>query len=600
MCGIFCSNSNDSVKKDIIKGLHFLEYRGYDSAGLAFIQKNKLKVIKALGKVSNLEEKMNSTIDDGKIGIGHTRWATHGKVTLNNSHPISNQEIAVVHNGIIENYKEIKNKLIKLNYEFKGDTDTEVILNLLQYYIDSKSNYLEAFKKTISDIEGNYAISVIFFHEKNNIFCTKNGSPLSIGLGESGNYVASDINTLTFFVEKIITLEDGDIAIIAKDDYKIFDSNNNAVKRNIQEFTKKEEDNELSGFPNYMLKEINDQPRILKKIIQNIISEKENKNLSSINWANVSRISIVACGSSYNAGMVAKYWFENYAKIPVEIDFASEFKARNIIYDKDAAYVFISQSGETLDTLVALKEAQKHNVITIGLVNNLNSSIANLAEYIVAIEAGIEISVASTKSFIAQLMKLLNIVLIASIEKKLMSKDACDELLKKINNEINTLDGLLEINKKIEEISQSISKAKNIIFIGRNYMYPICLEGALKLKELSYLPVFACAAGELKHGSIALIDENSLIIALAPENSTHQKMISNIEEVKTRGSKVVLLTDSTNDFEVEHMLNIPKSSEILTPLLYTVPLQLFAYQVALNLGKNVDRPRNLAKSVTVE
>ncbi|MFK7760629.1 MAG: glutamine--fructose-6-phosphate transaminase (isomerizing) [Candidatus Midichloriaceae bacterium] len=600
MCGIFCSNSNDSVKKDIIKGLHFLEYRGYDSAGLAFIQKNKLKVIKALGKVSNLEEKINSTIDDGKIGIGHTRWATHGKVTLNNSHPISNQEIAVVHNGIIENYKEIKNKLIKFNYEFKGDTDTEVILNLLQYYIDSKSNYLEAFKKTISDIEGNYAISVIFFHEKNNIFCTKNGSPLSIGLGESGNYVASDINTLTFFVEKIITLEDGDIAIIAKDDYKIFDSNNNAVKRNIQEFTKKEEDNELSGFPNYMLKEINDQPRILKKIIQNIISEKENKNLSCINWANVSRISIVACGSSYNAGMVAKYWFETYAKIAVEIDFASEFKARNIIYDKDAAYVFISQSGETLDTLVALKEAQKHNVITIGLVNNLNSSIANLAKYIVAIEAGIEISVASTKSFIAQLMKLLNIVLIASTEKKLMSKDACNELLKKINNEINTLDGLLEINKKIEEISQSISKAKNIIFIGRNYMYPICLEGALKLKELSYLPVFACAAGELKHGSIALIDENSLIIALAPENSTHQKMISNIEEIKTRGSKVVLLTDSINDFEVEHMLNIPKSSEILTPLLYTIPLQLFAYQVALNLGKNVDRPRNLAKSVTVE
>ena len=599
MCGIFCSNSNDGVKKDIIKGLHFLEYRGYDSAGLAFIQKAQLKVIKALGKVSNLEEKINSTIDDGKIGIGHTRWATHGKVSLNNSHPISNQEIAVVHNGIIENYKEIKNRLTKLNYEFKGDTDTEVILNLLQYYIDSKCSYLEAFKKTINEIEGNYAVSVIFFHEKNTIFCTKNGSPLSIGLGESGNYVASDVNTLTFFVEKIITLEDGDIAVIAKDDYQIF-NNNNAVKRSIQKFTKKEEDNELGGFPNYMLKEINDQPRILKKIIQNIISKKENKNLSSIKWANVSKISIVACGSSYNAGMVAKYWFENYAKIPVEIDFASEFKARNIIYDKDAVYIFISQSGETLDTLVALKEALKHNVITIGLVNNLNSSIANLAKYIVAIEAGIEISVASTKSFIAQLMKLLNIVLIASTEKKLMSKDACDELLKKINSEINALDGLLEINKKIEEISQSISKAKNIIFIGRNYMYPICLEGALKLKELSYLPVFACAAGELKHGSIALIDDSSLIIALAPENDTHQKMISNIEEVKTRGSKVILLTDSTNDFEVEHTLNIPKCSEILTPLLYTVPLQLFAYQVALNLGKNVDRPRNLAKSVTVE
>jgi glucosamine--fructose-6-phosphate aminotransferase (isomerizing) len=600
MCGIFCSNSNDGVKKDIIKGLHFLEYRGYDSAGLAFIQNDQLKIIKALGKVSNLEEKINNTIDDSKIGIGHTRWATHGKVSLNNSHPISNQEIAVVHNGIIENYKEIKNNLLKLNYEFKGDTDTEVILNLLQYYIDSKSDYLEAFKKTINDIKGHYAISVIFLHEKNTIFCTKNGSPLSIGLGESGNYIASDVNTLTFFVEKIITLEDGDVAIIAKDDYKIFDSSNNAIKRNIQKFTKKEEDNELGGFPNYMLKEINDQPRILKKIIQNIISKKENKNLSSINWVNVSKISIVACGSSYNAGMVAKYWFETYAKVPVEIDFASEFKARNIIYDKDAVYIFISQSGETLDTLVALKEAQKHDVTTIGLVNNLNSSIANLTKYVVAIEAGIEISVASTKSFIAQLMKLLNIVLTASTEKKLMSKDDCDELLKKINSEINALDGLLEINKKIEEISQAISKAKNIIFIGRNYMYPICLEGALKLKELSYLPVFACAAGELKHGSIALIDSDSLIIALAPENDTHQKMISNIEEVKTRGSKVVLLTDSTNDFEVEHTLNVPKCTEILAPLLYTVPLQLFAYQVALNLGKNVDRPRNLAKSVTVE
>jgi glucosamine--fructose-6-phosphate aminotransferase (isomerizing) len=600
MCGIFCSNSNDGVKKDIIKGLHFLEYRGYDSAGLAFIQNDQLKIIKALGKVSNLEEKINNTIDDSKIGIGHTRWATHGKVSLNNSHPISNQEIAVVHNGIIENYKEIKNNLLKLNYEFKGDTDTEVILNLLQYYIDSKSDYLEAFKKTINDIKGHYAISVIFLHEKNTIFCTKNGSPLSIGLGESGNYIASDVNTLTFFVEKIITLEDGDVAIIAKDDYKIFDSSNNAIKRNIQKFTKKEEDNELGGFPNYMLKEINDQPRILKKIIQNIISKKENKNLSSINWVNVSKISIVACGSSYNAGMVAKYWFETYAKVPVEIDFASEFKARNIIYDKDAVYIFISQSGETLDTLVALKEAQKHDVTTIGLVNNLNSSIANLTKYVIAIEAGIEISVASTKSFIAQLMKLLNIVLTASTEKKLMSKDDCDELLKKINSEINALDGLLEINKKIEEISQAISKAKNIIFIGRNYMYPICLEGALKLKELSYLPVFACAAGELKHGSIALIDSDSLIIALAPENDTHQKMISNIEEVKTRGSKVVLLTDSTNDFEVEHTLNVPKCTEILAPLLYTVPLQLFAYQVALNLGKNVDRPRNLAKSVTVE
>lgn len=600
MCGIFCLNGNSGVKKDIIKGLYLLEYRGYDSSGLAFIENEQLKVIKALGEVSNLEEKIHNIIGDGNIGIGHTRWATHGKVSLNNSHPISNQEIAVVHNGIIENYKEIKNKLVNLNYEFKGDTDTEVILNLLQHYIDSKFTNIEAFKKTISDLEGNYAISVIFLHEKNNIFCTKNGSPLSIGCADNGNYIASDINTLVFFVEKIITLQDGDIAIVAKDSCKIFDSNGNTVKINIQKFAKKKESNKLNGFPNYMLKEINDQPKILKKILQNVISEKKNKNLSSINWTNVSKISIVACGSSYNAGMIAKYWFETYAKIPIEIDFASEFRSRNIVYDENAVYIFISQSGETLDTLVALKEAQKHNVTTIGLINNLNSSIANLVRHIISIEAEAEVSVASTKSFTAQLIKLLNIVLTASVEKRLLSKNSYDMLLEKMRSEINILDSLVEINKKIKEISQAICKAKNIIFIGRNYMYPICLEGALKLKELSYLPVFACAAGELKHGSIALIDDSSLVVALAPENNTHQKMISNIEEIKTRGSKVILLTDSKNDFEVEHILNIPKSSEILTPLFYTIPLQLFAYQVALNLGKNVDRPRNLAKSVTVE
>ena len=349
-----------------------------------------------------------------------------------------------------------------------------------------------------------------------------------------------------------------------------------------------------------MLKEINEQSKVLKKIIQDIISEKENKNLLHINWAKVSKVSIIACGSSYNAGMVAKYWFESYAEIPVEIDFASEFRSRNIIYDKNTAYIFISQSGETLDTLVALKEAQIHGVITIGLVNNLNSSIANLVSYVIAIEAGTEVSVASTKSFVAQLMKLLHLILTATKQKELISEATFHELLNKINTQINFLDGLLEVNKKIEEISQLICKAKNIIFIGRNYMYPICLEGALKLRELSYLPVFACAAGELKHGSIALIDDNSLVIALAPENDTHQKMISNIEEVKTRGAKVVLLTDSSSDFEVDYLLNIPKSCEILAPLFYTIPLQLFAYQVALNLGKNVDRPRNLAKSVTVE
>ena len=600
MCGIFCSNNIYGVKKDIIKGLHSLEYRGYDSSGLAFITKDGLNVIKALGTISNLEKKAKTVVEDGMIGIGHTRWATHGQVNLQNSHPISNKEISVVHNGIMENYKEIKEKLRKLGYIFIGDTDTEVILNLLQYHVDSNFSYIESFRKTMRCIKGSYAISAIFFDEKNSIFCAKNSSSLSVGIGDNGNYVASDINTLTFFTEYIITLEDGDIAIIAKDNYKIFDIKNNAVKRVVQKYTKKKADQRFGTFPNYMMKEINEQPKILKNIIHSIILKTDNEDLSSVDWSNVSKVSMVGCGSSYNAGMVAKHWFESYAKIPAEVDFASEFRSRSIIYDKNAVYIFISQSGETLDTLIALKDAQKNNVTTIGLVNHVDSSIANLAEYIVTINSGIEISVASTKTFVAQLMKLLHIALIMAIGRKVMSQDVRNTLLQKIDVEINALNSLVTINKKIEDIAQSICQAKSIIFIGRNYMYPICLEAALKLKELSYLPVFACAAGELKHGSIALIDNSTLVIALAPENNMHQKIMSNIEEVKTRGSKVILLTDSKDNFFVDHVLNIPTSSEILIPIFYTIPLQLLSYQVALNLGNNVDKPRNLAKSVTVE
>lgn len=602
MCGIFCLNSTKNIAKKVIKGLHFLEYRGYDSAGISFVDDcGNLRVVKALGKVLNLENEVSQQHSDGKIAIGHTRWATHGKVNLQNTHPISNNNIALVHNGIIENYKDIKNKLIKLNYKFYGDTDTEVILNLIQYYLDLKHSNFEALKRAIDDISGNYAIAVIFIQDKNNIYCAKNGSPLAIGLSEYENYIASDVATLAYFTEKVVTLEDGDVAIVSNKNYEVFEGNNKQkIERNEKIIDKKHVDNNLGKFPNYMLKEISEQPKVLKNILQNMISGEDVDNLSAIDWANVSKISIIACGSSYNAGMVAKYWFENYAKIPVEIDFASEFRARSVIYDKKGLYIFISQSGETLDTLTALKEAKKQDVTTIGLINNLDSSIANLSDYLIPIEAGIETSVASTKSFIAQLMQLLNLVLLASKQKNLIAQNSYVELLNNFNSEIAKLGDILSINKKIIEISKAITQAKSIIFIGRNYMYPICLEGALKLKELSYLPVFAIAAGELKHGSIALIDEDSLVIGLAPKNDVYTKTLSNIEEVKARGAKIVLLTDSEDHMDVEYLFNIPKCSDILAPLFYTIPLQLFAYQTALDLGRNVDRPRNLAKSVTVE
>jgi glucosamine--fructose-6-phosphate aminotransferase (isomerizing) len=605
MCGIFCAASGVNVKKRIAEGLHFLEYRGYDSAGMAIIDMNgKLECIKALGEVSNLVKEVNGTSIDGKIGIGHTRWATHGKVTIENTHPISNENIAVIHNGIVENYKEIKSKLIGQGYKFKGDTDTEVILNLLQFYVDNHCKIFDALKQTIKEIKGNYAIAVLFAEDSETIYCVKNGSPLSLGFGDGEIYVSSDVNALALFVDKVITLEDGDIAVVSKDSHKLLDINDKEIIRSTKEIEKNISTNDLVGFASYMLKEISEQPKIIKDIFKNILLSKKNADLGNIDWSNVSKVSIVACGSSYNAGMVAKYWFESYAKISVDLDFASEFRARDIVYDSNALYLFISQSGETLDTLAALKEAKKNGVKTISLVNTLQSSIAYLADYVVPIQAGAEIAVASTKSFSAQLMQLANIVFLAAVDKKLYSHDEYTSMFQALEVELSGLANMTAINSSIRQISAAILEAKTIIFLGRHCMHPIALEGALKLKELSYLPIFASAAGELKHGPIALIDDNSLVIALAPQNNTYHKMMSNIEEVRARGAKVALFTHATandaNAFNADYVYQIPQVSELLEPLFYTIPLQLISHEVALSLGKNVDRPRNLAKSVTVE
>ena len=603
MCGIFCIISNRGVKEEITDGLGFLEYRGYDSAGIALIDEdNKLVSVKAIGKVNNLREKVKRFQADGKVGLGHTRWATHGKVSIENTHPIINDNIAIVHNGIIENNAEIRTRLIERNYKFKGETDTEVILNLIQYYVDKQYTIFDAFRKTLKEIKGNYAIVLLSVQDNEVIYCAKNGSPLLLGLGGTRTYVVSDVNALSS--NKFITLEDQDIAIVSRDKYRILDIEGREVIRSIKRVNNKKSVATLEGFPNYMLKEINEQPRIVKNILNGIVLNKDQQVLGDIDWNGISKVSIIACGSSYNAGMVAKYWFETYAQISVDIDFASEFRARDIVYDDNAIYIFISQSGETLDTLVALKEAKKRKVKTIALVNILESSIANLADYIMPIQAGTEVSVASTKSFLAQLMQLVNIVLSASLNKRLISDVDYSKTLQVMSSELSKLADVLLINDQIKAISNAIIYAKNTIFLGRHYMYPIALEGALKLKELSYLPIFASAAGELKHGPIALIDDNSLVIALAPQNRSYHKMVANVEEVKTRGANVILLTDAIVEkadiSNVNYVYEIPKISEILVPLLYTVPLQLIAYQVALNLGRNVDRPRNLAKSVTVE
>ena len=600
MCGIFCINSTKKVIERVIQGLQFLEYRGYDSSGIASINKNKFTIIKSLGQVSNLSKKINNIENDANIAIGHTRWATHGKVNLINTHPISYNNISVVHNGIIENYQAIKTKLVKLNYKFHSDTDTEVIIHLIQYYIDLKFDYLNAFQQTIKNIKGNYAIATIFSNDENYIFCAKNGSPLLIGCCSNSYYVSSDVDALGFFANKVMYLKDGETAIIGKNSLRVTGSNDLQLMSRFNSIAKRDFKNNLQGFPNFMLKEINEQPKILKKIINGMSINQNNSHISNIRWSNIKKISIVSCGSSYNAGFLGKYWFENYARIPVDIEFASEFSSRNIIYDQDVIYIFISQSGETLDTLTALKKTIQNKVTTIGIINNLNSAMSHLVDYVILTEAGSEFSVAATKTFTAQLMQLLNLALIVSMERNLISKSIYKQLLKNITNNLIDFSNLLNIDSHILKITTLISNSNNIFFIGRNDMYPICLEGALKLKELSYLPVFASSAGELKHGSIALINVKSLVIALAPQNKMYYKMLANIEEVKARGARVIVLTDSKENLDVEYLLNIPKCSEIFTPLLYTIPIQLFAYQVAFSLGNNVDRPRNLAKSVTVE
>jgi glucosamine--fructose-6-phosphate aminotransferase (isomerizing) len=604
MCGVFCIASDKNVKAKILDGLSFLEYRGYDSAGISFIDDaGKLTTVKALGNVSRLIEASKTKVD-GNVGVGHTRWATHGAATLQNTHPMANKEIAVVHNGIIENYKQIKNRLIKQDYKFNSETDTEVVLNLLQYYIDQGNNELDAIKYTLKEIKGTYALAVLFVQNNHTIYCAKNSSPLIIGVGEQENYIASDINALALFVDKVISLEDGDIALISQDRHEIFDAAGKATHRDIQKVVKKELANNLKGYPCYLLKEINEQPRVIKNIIYDAILGKKSDFLNDFDWSDVSKVSIIACGSSYNAGLVAKYWFESYARITAEVEFASEFRARDIVYDRKAAYIFISQSGETLDTLMALKEAKKENVKTIALVNTLGSSIANLSDYSVPLQAGIEVSVAATKSFAAQLMHLANFVLLAAVNKGMQSEEDYVRTLKKLEAEVGKLINSLPIDDGIKTISDAIVASKNTIFLGRQYMYPIALEGALKLKELSYLSVFSNSAGELKHGTIAIIDTESLVIALAPKNSMYHKIMSNVEEVMARGAKVVLITDAEKgDIEgvnVDHIYKIQKVSEILMPLFFTIPLQLISYQVAYNLGNDVDKPRNLAKSVTVE
>jgi glucosamine--fructose-6-phosphate aminotransferase (isomerizing) len=599
MCGIIGINSKSSnVIESVITGLKNLEYRGYDSAGIAG---NSIQTIKTQGKISALEAEVAKQNLQTNLAIGHTRWATHGAATQINAHPHQTSQVSVVHNGIIENYISLKLELTKAGHVFASQTDSEVIPHLITLYLNQGQAPLDAVNSAVKRLEGAFSIAVIFNNFPSLMIAARKGSPLVVGYGENQMIIASDAYALAFLTNKITYLEEGDVAILYSDKIEIY-NNQESVERSIIVSENNITNIGKGNFCHYMLKEIFDQPSIIADTI-NAYDNLHFPNLT-IDFNKVSKITLVACGSSYYTAMTSKYWLEEIVSIPVEIDIASEFRYRNSYLPENGLCIFLSQSGETADTLAALRYAKQKKQKTLSIINVHKSSLDREADFSLQCFAGQEVSVASTKGFTTQLVVLLLLSLhighqIGKINKEELSKklQIIAEVPGRIAENLNSIDS-------IKTIAKDISSAKNAIFIGRNYMYPIALEGALKLKELSYIHAEAIAAGELKHGPIALIDEEMPIIVLAPQNSLFEKTISNAQEIAARGGKLITLSSSDgNDILksiAKHQLNISNCDSLIEPIIYALPMQLLAYYVAVIKGTDVDQPRNLAKSVTVE
>lgn len=609
MCGIIGINAflKTNVVSSVVQGLKNLEYRGYDSAGVASIIDEKIEAVKVEGKISNLEEALNNIKLKSNVVIGHTRWATHGAANKTNAHPHHTKQVAVVHNGIIENYLELKQELIGLGYEFHSQTDSEVIPNLITYYLDQGDEPLIAVQKSVKRLNGAYSIAVVFTHYPKLMIAARKGSPLVVGYGDKQNIIASDAYALAFLTNRISYLEEGDLAIIYSDRVDIFDKDNQAIKRLIVTIDNRFSDIGKGNFSHYMLKEIFEQPRVIADLIHHYYDLESNElNFSNINldWQKLQKITLVACGSSYYAASVSKYWLESFLNIPVEVDIASEFRYRQSYLPENGLCIFLSQSGETADTLASLRYAKSRGQKILSIVNVKESSIDRESDFSLPCLAGPEISVASTKGFTTQLTILLLLNLYIAQKKEKLSKA---DLIEKLAYILEIPGRIAEVLSKAEEIktvTSVIASAKDTIFVGRNYIFPVALEGALKLKELTYIHAETIAAGELKHGPIALVDENMPIIALAPQNSLFEKTASNIQEIAARGGKLITISSNEGNKILKDLsvaqINISKMEQIIEPIIYAIPMQLLAYYVAVKKGTDVDQPRNLAKSVTVE
>lgn len=609
MCGIVGYIGFRDALPILIEGLKKLEYRGYDSAGVSVISSGRLETERAAGKIIALEEKLKSRNMQGFLGIGHTRWATHGAPTENNAHPHTSFDgkIAVVHNGIIENYAVLKAKLQAEGIEFKSDTDTEVIAHLIArfYQGDLKKAVIQALGK----LEGAFGIAVICKDEPDVIIGARRGSPLIFGIGEGGEYyLASDVSAIVNYTQKVVYLDDNDIVIAKRSGYTLLNLHSQVVQREIQEVDFDVDSVAKGGFEHFMLKEIFEQPTSLRDTMRGrlLISEGIAKlsgldaNIKELRTIN--RIIIIACGTSYYAGMVGEYMIEDLAGVPVEVEYASEFRYRNPIIKPGTLVICISQSGETADTLAAMKEAQHKGATVLGICNAVGSSIARNSNGGVYLHAGPEIGVASTKAFSAQVLVLSMIALLLGRQRRVSYEQGMD-LATAITKIPDLVEETLKQNDKIKAIAEKYKDAKNFLYLGRHYNYPVAMEGALKLKEISYIHAEGYPAAEMKHGPIALIDENMPVVVIAPRDALFDKIVSNVREIKARGGKVIAITtqDCTPlDQFADELICVPATTPMLMPMVTCVPLQLLAYHIAVLRGNNVDQPRNLAKSVTVE
>ena len=605
MCGIIGIASNKPVSINIINSLKKLEYRGYDSAGLATLDNNLIDEKKCSGRVDELEKILFKRPSNGNIGIGHVRWATHGIPNIINAHPHSSEEVSVVHNGIIENSDELKKKLEEKGFKFKSQTDTEVITILITQYLKN-SEPLDSVFKTLKKLKGSFALGIIFKNHSNIIIGARRGSPLAVGYSNDENYLGSDSYALKSMTNKISYLDDGEVCMLTKSDVTFYDTKQTKINKKVHTVSDDENTSDKGDYKNFMSKEIFEQSSTIKKCISEYTdSLKKDINIYNfpIDPKKINKIILIGCGTAYHSCLVAKYWLEELTSIDVEIDIASEFRYRNLKFNSNNLYIFVSQSGETADTAAALDICKKNKVKTCSIINVVESTIARNSDWVLPIHAGPEIGVASTKAFLGQLIVLYILSLKLSIMRNDVDKKTYDKNFENLQKLPDSIKNTLKLESEIQLMAKEFLDAKGSMFLGRGNSFPVALEGALKLKELSYLHAEGYPAGEMKHGPLALIEEGLPVIVIAPKDKYYEKTLSNMQEVIARGGKIFFITDNNKRLlstNIRFRLRIPRVDSLLSPLLLTIPLQLLAYHVALLKNCDIDKPRNLAKSVTVE